>query len=295
MATTRQLLTKPIVLFTFSVSEQQQVHELPSKLACSTEWGLWSKVTVDEDIVSSLLSYFRLFAFRLGEDSNEEFAAWVEPYVFWTGDVLGTTVSVPVYDRTKSPNLFLGVAAVDISITALDAALGITATTPGMGSEASIERISRVAYATAANCPVLDLGLCELESVRRQGAAGNEALCTLNCTAEDFVQVEEERCPFVTDYPSDLWASKSVAGVSYVHRTCCVIGERAPSNTCPSRPGEGSSTSSDGFPIGGIVGIAVGALVCLGGVVWWCMTPVDDDDEPEPPKIIPTDAAVKDP
>eukprot|EP00977_Amphora_coffeiformis_P015582 scaffold4562_cov178-Amphora_coffeaeformis.AAC.11 len=293
----RQVLTKPVVLFTFSVSESQQVHELPSKLACSTEYGLWSKVTSDEEIVNSLSSYYRLFALRLGEDQNEEFAAWVEPYAFATGDVLGTTVSVPVYDRTKNPNLFLGVAAVDISITALDSALGITATTPGMGSAESIERVSRVAYATAANCPVLDLGLCALESVRRQGLAGDEALCTNNCTLEDFVQVEEELCPFVTDYPSDLWVSTANDGVPFVGRACCIIGENAPSDECPaqldtSRLGEGSSSA---FPIGAIVGIVVGVLIVLGGVVWWCLTPVDDDDEPEPPKIVPAskDAVVK--
>lgn len=112
MSATSRLLPKPILLFTYSVSEEEEVHALPSKLACSTEWGVWSKVTTDANIVDSLSTYYLLFALGLGVDQNEEFVAWVEPYVYDPGETLGTTVSVPVYDRSKSPHLFLGVAGV---------------------------------------------------------------------------------------------------------------------------------------------------------------------------------------
>ena len=73
-----RLLPKPILLFTYSVSEQENVHELPSKLACSTKWGVWSKITADANIVDSLSSYYRLFAVGLGTDQDH--IAWVEPY-----------------------------------------------------------------------------------------------------------------------------------------------------------------------------------------------------------------------
>jgi len=136
----------------------------------------------------------------------------------------------------------------------------------------------------------LDLGLCALESVRRQGLAGDDALCTRNCTLDDFVQVEEGLCPFVTDYPSDLWVNRASDGVPYIERACCIVGETIPSDQCPvqkeaPRLEEGNNST---FPIGGIVGIVVGALVILGGIVWWCMAPVDDEDEPEPPRIVPS-------
>ena len=46
-----------------------------------------------------------------------DFAAWVQPYQFVTSDTLGTTVSVPVYERSKDGK--------DFSMEALNAALGV--------------------------------------------------------------------------------------------------------------------------------------------------------------------------
>ena len=98
-------LSKEVLLFTYSVSEEGNVHTFPSELACSVERGVWSKIVRSSDIIDSLSSYYRLFALGLGSEANSDFAAWVEPYLFATGNALGTTVSVPVYDRTKSPHL----------------------------------------------------------------------------------------------------------------------------------------------------------------------------------------------
>jgi hypothetical protein len=249
---TNLLLPKPILMFTYSVSEQNAVHELPFKIACSTEFGVWSKVTTNGRIVDSLSSYYLLFALGLGSNQNEDFVAWVEPYLFTTGNTLGTSVSVPVYDRSKSPPLFLGVVAVDLALAALDTALGVTA-----GSEGSQQSIERVARAAIAVCPVLDLATCELESFRRQGAAGDEALCTSNCSGADFVQVEAQQCPAVSDYPSELFMNRGLLGRSYEERVCCKVGETTPSDECPEGSGGGGS-------IGLIIGIVAGVVVLLG-------------------------------
>lgn len=242
------LLSKPILLFTYSVSELQNVHALPSKIACSTEYGVWSKVTTDADIVDSLSSYYKLFALGLGSDENEDFVAWVEPYQYSSGGILGTSVSVPVYDRSKSPPLFLGVVAVDVSLAALDNALGVTGE---LGSQESIERI---ALAAVARCPVLSLEPCEMESFRRQGAAGDEALCLNNCTEADFVQVEAEQCATVSDYPTEVFVNPTLSGVSFAERVCCKVGETEPSSEC---------VVVNGPSVGVIVGAVVGALVAL--------------------------------
>ena len=153
----------------------------------------------------------------------------MEPYVYASSNILGTTVSVPVYDRSKEPHVFLGVVAVDISLAALDAALGISPD----DSQGSVESIQRVALVSTARCPVLELDTCELESFRRHGATGDEALCTDICSLEDFVQVDEESCPFVDDYPTNLWANTDMAGLDFEDRTCCVIGDRTTSKECP--------------------------------------------------------------
>jgi hypothetical protein len=52
-------------------------------------------------------------------------------------------------------------------------------------------------------------------SYRRQGAAEDEALCTANCTENDFVKIEPEECPSVSDYPRDLWNNIDSQGTDY--------------------------------------------------------------------------------
>ena len=194
--------------------------------------------------------------------------------------------------------MFLGVAAIDVSLAAMDVALGIN---PGRGSQ---ESINRVALVSKARCPVLKIDLCEMESYRRQGT-GDEGLCTANCTANQLVQVEEEKCPLVTNYPNDLWKNKETHGLSYPERVCCAIGDTGPSGECSASPekdksdgnddGDNGDDKSAGLIVGSIVG-GIALIVCI-GICGWCLYPVDaddDDDEavaakspaPTPPIII---------
>ena len=177
-------------------------------------------------------------------------------------------MALPVYDRSKSPPLFLGVAAIDVSLAPLDVALGIE---PGRGSE---ESINRIALVSTARCPALELGLCQLESFRRQGSSGDEGLCSANCTADDYVPVQEEKCPFVDDYPTNLWKDVENAGKAYEDRVCCVVGESFPSDQCPASNNDEGDTA---MLVGAIVG-AVGFAICA-GLCWWCWMPVEDDDD----------------
>ena len=185
--------------------------------------------------------------------------------VYDPGETLGTSVSVPVYDRSKNPPVFLGVVAIDVSLAALDFSLGIE---PGRGSEESIKRIALV---STARCPTLELEECELESFRRQGAAGDAGLCTANCT--EFVQVEEEKCPFVSDYPTNLWKNVEIAGLSYIDRVCCIIGQTTTSELCPAGDEEGKERLLIGLLVGG-----AGFVFCA-GLCCWCLYPVEDNDE----------------
>ena len=77
-------------LFLYSISENDDVHDYPKKLACgATTHGIWSKLVDDRTIVQALTSYKQVFAVGLGEGKNKDFTAWSEPYKFITNGVMG--------------------------------------------------------------------------------------------------------------------------------------------------------------------------------------------------------------
>ena len=205
-----QSIGKPILFFTYSISSDDEVHTFPKELACSTEFGVWSKISDSTKIITSLTSYYRLFSLGLGNSKNN-FTVWVEPYSFATGGVIGTTVSAPVYDRSRSPPLFVGVVGMDFPLIAAYKALGVETGDPAV--------LDQIVLASTAKCPTLNLTLCELESFRRQSATGDESLCFAgNCSADDYVQVEPMKCESVSDYPSNLWQNANTKGKSYAVR-----------------------------------------------------------------------------
>jgi len=259
-----RLENRPILLFTYSISENDDVHIFPQQIACSVENGVWSKIVDDRKILESLTSYFMLFAIGLGTGGNSDFTAWVEPYSFATGGILGTTVSAPVYDRTRNPPLFLGVVGIDFPLVAVDKALGV--------KEGSQESIDRIVLTSTAKCPRINLTLCELESFRHRGIAGDDALCTSNCSEDVFDTIEEEPCVLASDLPDDLWIDRSYEGLSYTDRACCRVGETGPSDECPA----GDDSSSNAAVIGGAVGGAVGFLALV-AVLCYCVRKKRDE------------------
>lgn len=258
-----QRIGHPTLLFTYSVSELAEADEFPRDLACAVDAGVWSKIESEDEIFDSLTSYYHLFALGLGSDKNEDFTAWVEPYVYSTGGVLGTTVSAPVYDRDKDPPLFLGVVGFDMRMSAVGIALG--------GDEStSLQRIIRQ---STAKCPSLELTLCELESFRRRGSAGDFSLCTSNCTASDFVEIEPQKCGVEHDYPKDLWVNTQEEGLTYEERSCCVVGESEAAVEWPeicfatdnessgTAPSTNSSPADNGMSSSTVIALAVAVTV----------------------------------
>ena len=252
----QQRTGQSVFFFTYSVStDNENVHQFPKKIACATgEHGVWSKIVDDRQIFDSLTSYYQLFALGLGVERNVNFTAWVEPYPFASGNILGTTVSAPVYDRTKNPAIFLGVVGIDFPLTAVDRVIG-----NAMGSQDSIDRIVKQ---STTFIPVLELDICELESFRRIGSVGDDALCTTTCNATSFVQIEEQECSSVSDYPKNLFVNEDLKGLPYEERACCVVNATTPdlNNQCGLKGGGGIGT-------GAIIGIVFGsvAAILLGG------------------------------
>eukprot|EP00521_Asterionellopsis_glacialis_P006386 CAMPEP_0195285320 /NCGR_PEP_ID=MMETSP0707-20130614/3194_1 /TAXON_ID=33640 /ORGANISM="Asterionellopsis glacialis, Strain CCMP134" /LENGTH=649 /DNA_ID=CAMNT_0040344793 /DNA_START=91 /DNA_END=2040 /DNA_ORIENTATION=+ len=248
-----------VSLFTYSIGSAE-TDEIPYELSCSVNTGVWSKIEDELQILDSLTSYYTLFSLGLGTDKNQNFTAWVEPYLYADGVSVGTTVSAPVYDTSKTPHLFLGVVGLDLRLAAIDIALGV--------DKGSTDTLDRVIRRSTAKCPTLDNTLCELESFRRRGSAGAAAMCTNSCSDEDFVDIEPEKCPAIDDYPTDLWDNFDEEGLSYEDTACCIVGTTSASEVCPvietKMPVKDTSSSSK---TGLWIGIGVGAMVIAAGVI----------------------------
>ena len=218
-------LGKPVFLLTYSISQNTDVHVFPSELACAVENGVWTRIRDSLDIFHALSSYYRLFALGLGVDANRDFVAWVEPYNFATGNLWGTTASVPVYDRRQSPHLFLGVVGVDLSVEAIGNALG------GANVEQIIESI---ALRSDASCPPeLEITKCDLQGWSHVFDPGAGPQCGINCTGNDAVEVNGRLCTMNMPYPQYIFNNTVLKGSSYEKRVCCKVGESEPSDECP--------------------------------------------------------------
>ncbi len=98
---------KNVTIFTYSLGEESD-QNVTKTIACRTD-GVWTPVDdYGGDLVGEMSSYYKLFALGRGEGANEDAVSWVEPYKFIFRGVMGTTVSLPVYDRSVTPSIFLG-------------------------------------------------------------------------------------------------------------------------------------------------------------------------------------------
>jgi hypothetical protein len=256
-----EAFNRNVFLFTFSISQDyEDTHAFPKTIACSTSKnGVWSKIANKGEIGNALTSYYRLLALGLGQGKNENFTSWVEPYYFFDSGFLGTTVSAPVFDKSKTPPLFLGVVGLDFPLMAVDKVLG------GVGSNASTVAITNLI--DNAICPTLELGECDLEYFRQTGSAASEALCATICNSTDFAKIEENQCSTLSDLPNDLWVNRDLKDRPYTDRVCCVVNETVADSTgqCPSPP---PPSPRSRLSVGGILGLTIGGVAVVLTVAW---------------------------
>jgi len=227
-------------LFTYSLGSSAD-RTIPKRLACSTG-GVWSAIPDGDDLASYMSAYYKLFAIGLGGPENRDFVAWVEPYLYESGEDYGTTVSAPVYDRTVSPPIWLGVVGIDFTVGAMTRVVG--------GSDAYSVVLKRLVDKSVARCPLLDASdlPCLIESLRKE--TGTESACgSEDCPVG--LRTEPETCGGDEFYPMEFWANKDfkVSGFhaikSYSERTCC-NADRATSWEVGG--GAGSCSAGDGAP-----------------------------------------------
>jgi len=254
-----------VYLFTYSISNNDSVHYFPKKIACNISNGVWSKIDDETRILDSLTSYYRLFALGLG-DGNKTFVTWVEPYTSYTGNILVTTASSPVYDNSTSPPLFLGVVGIDFPLAAVDKALGVAG-----GSQESINKIVQKSMPGCTR--TVKLTQCELEFFRQSGDAGGEALCTTSCNETDFVNMKQSTCSTSSNFTSilELWNNRNASGLNYAQRACCGAGETigASASQCTASSVNigavvgGTKDANIGAVVGGTIGGLVVLLICF--------------------------------
>jgi hypothetical protein len=218
----------PMLLMTYSVGSSA-THKLPSLLACSHYYGVHSIIEEIDGIVGSLSSYYKFFSFGLRGGVNENFVSWVEPYEYKQSELLGTTVSLPLYSNLDGR--FIGVVGIDLLVEAFNVAIG-------GNSEESIRRI--VEYSTA-KCPSLELTLCDIESYRLQSSGST---CTSICGDDELTDFDELHCFDTSVYPTNLWTDNNNKGTPYQEVTCCPCASEDPSSSPTTAEKENITTQS---------------------------------------------------
>ena len=248
-------------IFTYSLGAGAEA-PLPKSIACRNS-GVWAPIADGADLVGSMSSYYQLFARGLGDQENEGFTAWVEPYAFATGGGMGTTVGAPVYDRTLTPPHFIGVAAVDMTVAFLEEQSGSNYQ----------ELLDSLVLRSKARCPTLHLGKCVLQALRLS-TGGMGSVCSADdlggddCMTSDNTVERRNGSTYdpptcLTAPPRDVWVNHDVQRSSYEDRVCCVPGE--------PEAGAGCSASSKGCNGGCIAGIVVGGTIGLICLIAICM------------------------
>ncbi|KAL3827394.1 hypothetical protein ACHAXA_003128 [Cyclostephanos tholiformis] len=232
---TQQLaaIDRKTILFTYSVGDASSL-DVGKRIACDTG-GIWTPVDNYGEIEGKMSSYYKLFALGLGGQESRDDIVWVEPFQFFTRGVNGTTVSVPVYDRSVTPHLFLGgesnfscvvtnlrpiqhrlitflivtVAAVDVYMEAIDRVLG---------EDATMWLTDWIKNRGQAKNTKLALDECQLDALRYLGGGYGATCGVCNKTSYEGVVVPA-KCEYKIASLHSLWdntdcKSKSLFNIS---------------------------------------------------------------------------------
>ena len=218
-------------VFTYSLGSGAD-DVIPKQIACETG-GLWAGIPDGNDLSSYMTGYYKLLAMGLGDGANEGFVAWVEPYAFSTGGGMGTTVSAPVYDRSASPPMFIGVAGIDFTVDFMQEVAGCSYETV----------LNALVAQSTAQCPDFTINECELQALRKL-SGGTAAMCAGECTTT--TEIEPTACLGSSGYPSKFWANLDEQGKSYTQRVCCTKDGSTSSTSSNDCDSGSDGSSSDG-------------------------------------------------
>ena len=240
-------------IFTYSLGPTAD-SDLVQDIACKTG-GVWSAILDAADLAASMSGYYKLFATGLGDNSNEDFAAWVEPYTYLNGVTVGTSVAAPAYDRSVVPHVFLGVVGVDFTVKEMESVAGTSYQ----------DVLSTLVGRSNAVCPTIDKSTCILQALREESGWENSCPDKPQCANADKVNIVPQKCANIEDYPKNLWANTEFEDKDYLDTVCCKEGETEPSDSCSSWLD--AAKAVDMMLLGSIAGGIAALLGCIGCVV----------------------------
>jgi len=188
--------SRKTTVFGYSLGDESDT-DVMKQIACQTN-GIWTHITDDEadNLISEMGAYYQLFAAGLGaSENNKDFVAWVEPYTFKSDGKLGTTVSVPVFDRSVTPYVRVGVAGIDVYMEPLQAIMKDRNVTEWMKNDFIVK--------PAEECPTIEPTQCQLDALS-SSRGGINATCGF---CSNYEGLSHTPCSTQTEsvYSNGLW------------------------------------------------------------------------------------------
>jgi Mg-chelatase subunit ChlD len=230
-------------IFSYALGESADKESLKN-IAC-TSGGIYANIPDGGDLVQQMSAYYKLYAILQGGSENMNFTTWVEPYLYSSG-VMGTTVSTPVFDRSKDTPLWIGVVGVDFTISELEQAVG--------GTDSYQAVLDELVAVSTATCPETNFEkqACLIEALRRDDSSEGGICGSPGSSSCSFQTVTPELCSEVS-LPSMFWENANTQ--DYKSRGCCSDG--AGVCTEASAESDNKSSSSTGLP-SDVLGIGLG-------------------------------------
>jgi Mg-chelatase subunit ChlD len=225
-------------IFSYALGESADKESLKN-IAC-TSGGIYANIPDGGDLVQQMSAYYKLYAILQGGSENMNFTTWVEPYLYSSG-VMGTTVSTPVFDRSKDTPLWIGVVGVDFTISELEQAVG--------GTDSYQAVLDELVAVSTATCPETNFEkqACLIEALRRDDSSEGGICGSPGSSSCSFQTVTPSLCSGAS-FPSMFWENALVSDTQdYISRGCCT--------------GTGRCTS------------ASGAILSAGCNKDWCTSP----------------------
>ena len=188
--------SKRTFVFTYTVGEDAEI-SFAKHFACSTG-GIWRHIGDDEteDIVSALSSYNKLFSMGLANEHQGQNVSWIDLHFSKLINRWLVTAAVPVFDRSVTPYLLLGVAGTGTDLDSLERIHGENTT-----KELYQKWIMK---SSIEGCPSIEPNECQLEALRFLGGGDNATCGVCNNTRPD-ASIMPEICPSNASLPIDLW------------------------------------------------------------------------------------------
>ena len=257
-------------IFTYSMSTAAD-DNLPRQIACANN-GVWSRISDGQDPLSEMSQYYQFLATGIASSA----ARWTAPYIDSFGLGQMVTAAIPVYDRSQSLPLLVGVVGTDVLMTDL--------TPHGDYTTIVSELIAR-----GSTCTPLSLSSCQMQHLRNTGRnaypcpAPAPTIASCNAASE-IVQVQ--RC--TNGAPSlnqvlcqNLNQETRVADASTTKDVVC----------CD----ECLSPLSGGAVAGIVVGVVVVAVLAIGAIVYFACIRVPAPPPPAPAVHVPAAPAMAPP